>query len=84
MGCISWILFGAIAGWLASLIMGRNDQMGCMSNIFTGIVGAGVGGFVANLIGGQGVTGFNLPSFAVAVVGALILLGITGWWSRRR
>jgi uncharacterized membrane protein YeaQ/YmgE (transglycosylase-associated protein family) len=58
--------------------------MGCMANIFVGIVGAGLGGIVANLLGGHGVTGWNLPSFAVAVVGAMILLGLTGWWQRRR
>ena len=85
MGCISWIIFGAIAGWLASVIMRRNDQMGCLANIFVGIVGAGLGGFVANFLGADvGVLDFNLRSFAVAVFGAMILLGITGWWQRRR
>jgi uncharacterized membrane protein YeaQ/YmgE (transglycosylase-associated protein family) len=84
MGCVSWIIFGAIAGWLASLIMGRNKQMGCMANVFAGIVGAGLGGIVANLLGADAdVTGFNLTSFIVAVFGAMILLGLTGWWSRR-
>jgi uncharacterized membrane protein YeaQ/YmgE (transglycosylase-associated protein family) len=76
MGIISWIVLGGIAGWLASLITKRNDQMGCITNIIAGIVGAAVGGWVFSLFGGQGVTGFNLPSLGVAFVGAVIVLAI--------
>ena len=76
MGIISWIIFGAIAGWLASIIAGRNDQQGCLMNIVVGVVGAAIGGWIMSLVGGDGVTGFNLPSFAVAVVGAVLLLAI--------
>lgn len=83
MGFISWIIFGALAGWAASLLMGRGRQMGCLANVFVGIVGATLGGFLMNLIGRTGVTGFNWPSFGVAVLGAVILLGITGWWQQR-
>lgn len=84
MGTLSWILFGAVAGWAASLIMGRNRQMGCLANVFVGIAGAMLGGFLMNLIGREAVvTGFNWPSFGVAVLGAVILLGVTGWWQQR-
>ena len=76
MGIISWIIFGAIAGWLASIIVGRNDQQGCLMNIVVGVVGAAIGGWAMSLIGGEGVTGFNLASFVVAVVGAVLLLVI--------
>ena len=76
MGIISWIVLGGIAGWLASIITKRNDQMGCITNIIAGIVGAAVGGWVFSLFGGQGVTGFNLPSLGVAFVGAAIVLAI--------
>jgi uncharacterized membrane protein YeaQ/YmgE (transglycosylase-associated protein family) len=76
MGIISWIVLGGIAGWLASIITKRNDQMGCITNIIAGIVGAGVGGWVFSLFGGQGVTGFNLPSLLVAFVGAVIVLAV--------
>jgi uncharacterized membrane protein YeaQ/YmgE (transglycosylase-associated protein family) len=76
MGWISWIILGGIAGWLASIIMKRNDQMGCISNIVAGIVGAVVGGWVFSLFGGPTVTGLNLTSLLVAVVGAVIVLAI--------
>ncbi len=84
MGIISWIVLGGIAGWLASLIMKRNDQMGCIMNIIAGIVGAAVGGWVFSLFGGQGVTGFNLPSLLVAFVGAVIVLAIVNLIFRKK
>ena len=84
MGIISWIVLGAIAGWLASLIMKRNDQMGCIMNIIAGIVGAAVGGWEFSLFGGQGVTGFNLPSLLVAFVGAVIVLAIVNLIFRKK
>jgi uncharacterized membrane protein YeaQ/YmgE (transglycosylase-associated protein family) len=83
MGIISWIVLGGIAGWLASIITGRNDQMGCITNIIAGIVGAAVGGWVFSLFGGQGVTGFNLPSLLVAFVGAVIVLAVVNLIFRR-
>jgi uncharacterized membrane protein YeaQ/YmgE (transglycosylase-associated protein family) len=76
MGIISWIVLGGIAGWLASIVTKRNDRMGCITNIIAGIVGAAVGGWVFSLFGGQGVTGFNLPSLLVAFVGAVIVLAV--------
>jgi uncharacterized membrane protein YeaQ/YmgE (transglycosylase-associated protein family) len=76
MGIISWIVLGGLAGWLASIITKRNDQMGCLTNIIAGVVGAAVGGWVFSLFGGQGVTGFNLPSLLVAFVGAVIVLAV--------
>ena len=74
MNIISWIILGAIAGWLASMVTKRNDRMGCITNIIAGIVGAAVGGWIFSLFGGQGVTGFNLPSLLVAFIGAVIVL----------
>jgi len=76
MSIISWLLFGGIAGWLASLITNTDQQMGVMANIAVGIVGALLGGLIFNLLGGDGVTGFNLWSVIVAVIGAVILLAI--------
>jgi uncharacterized membrane protein YeaQ/YmgE (transglycosylase-associated protein family) len=79
MNFILWIIFGAIAGWIASIIMGRNAQMGAIANIVVGIVGALIGGFLMNnVFGAPGVTGFNLTSLVVAVVGAVILLFLVG------
>ena len=83
MGFVSWIVLGGIAGWLASIIMKRNDQMGCIMNIVAGIVGAFVGGWVFSLFGGQGVTGFNLQSLLVAFVGAVIVLAVVNLLFRR-
>jgi uncharacterized membrane protein YeaQ/YmgE (transglycosylase-associated protein family) len=77
-GLLSWIIVGAFAGWIASIITGRNAQMGAIANIVTGIVGAILGGFVLSLLGGHGVTGFNLYSVMVAIGGATLLLYIIG------
>ena len=76
MGILSWIVLGAIAGWLASIVTKRNDRMGCISNIIAGVVGAGVGGWIFNLFGASGVTGFNWTSLMVAFVGAVIVLAV--------
>ena len=79
MNFILWIIFGAIAGWIASIIMGRNAQMGALANIVVGIVGALIGGFLmSNVFGAPGVTGFNLMSLIVAILGAIILLFLVG------
>ncbi len=75
---ILWILLGALAGWLASIVMGRNAQMGALANIVIGVLGAFVGGFLMNTFGGSGVTGFNLYSIFVAVFGAVVLLLLLG------
>jgi uncharacterized membrane protein YeaQ/YmgE (transglycosylase-associated protein family) len=84
MGIISWIIFGALAGWVASMITGRNERQGCLMNIIVGIVGAAIGGWVMSFFGGADVTGFNLTSFLVAVLGAVILLVIVNLIFGRR
>jgi uncharacterized membrane protein YeaQ/YmgE (transglycosylase-associated protein family) len=76
MGILTWIIVGLIAGALAKLIMPGDDPGGFIVTIILGIVGAFVGGFVFNLLGGSGVTGFNIWSLIVATVGAIILLAI--------
>lgn len=76
MGIIAWIILGALAGWIASKIAGTDAEQGWLANIVVGIIGALIGGFVFDLLGGSGVTGFNLWSLLVAVLGALILLSI--------
>ena len=73
MSLFGWILFGLITGFVASRIVAREGQ-GCVLNVVLGIVGACVGGFIFNAIGGRGVTGFNLYSMFVAVVGAIVVL----------
>jgi uncharacterized membrane protein YeaQ/YmgE (transglycosylase-associated protein family) len=76
MGIIAWIVVGLIAGALAKLIMPGDDPGGIIVTILLGIVGAFVGGFVVNLLGGAGVSGFNIWSIVVATLGAIILLAI--------
>ena len=82
MGIIMWIIFGALVGWIASLLMGTNNQQGGFANIVIGIIGAVVGGFLAQLIGWGGISGFNLSSFLVALGGAVILIMIVKTFSR--
>ncbi len=74
MNIILWVVFGALAGWLASLIMGTDARQGWLTNIIVGIVGAFIGGFIMNALGYSGTTGFDLYSILVAVGGAVVLL----------
>ena len=76
MGILAWIVVGLIAGVLAKLIMPGDDPGGIIVTILIGIVGAFVGGFVVNLLGGAGVSGFNIWSILVATLGAIILLAV--------
>ncbi len=79
MGIIAWIIFGAIAGWLTSLLMGTNKSQGLVEDIVLGVIGAFVGGLIMSLFGRTGVTGFNIYSFAVAVIGAAVVV-----WAKRK
>lgn len=74
MSIIGWIIVGAIAGWIASIVTKNNRKMGAGSNILVGIIGGFIGGLAMNLLGGRGITGFNLWSLLVATGGAIILL----------
>lgn len=83
MGFIAWIILGALAGWIASMIMSTDAEQGGLMNIIVGIVGAVVGGFLMQLFGASGVSGFNLYSLAVAIGGAIVLLAIYRAFSHR-
>lgn len=74
MNIILWIVFGALAGWLASLIMGTDARQGWLLNVVLGVIGALVGGFIMNAFGAPGVTGFDIYSLLVAILGAVILI----------
>lgn len=74
MGIIAWVIFGALAGWIASIITGTNERFGALANIALGIVGAFIGGLIFNLFGASGVNDFNLYSMLVAVVGATLVI----------
>ena len=76
LGIIGWIVLEGLAGWVASMIAGTNARQGLLGNIIAGIIGGVVGGFVFGLFGIGGVDGFNIWSFLVALVGAIIVLFI--------
>lgn len=74
MGILLWILFGLIAGAIAKVLMPGEDPGGFIVTILIGIVGAVLGGWLGSVIFGVGISGFNLPSFLVAIGGAVLLL----------
>jgi uncharacterized membrane protein YeaQ/YmgE (transglycosylase-associated protein family) len=87
---LGWIIIGGLAGWLASVITGRNKRQGCITNVIVGIIGAALGGALFNLITGHGFTislaSINITSlwgFAIAVVGAVVLLAVVNLFTRR-
>lgn len=76
MDFIIWIIFGALVGWIASLIMKTDKQQGAILNIVIGIVGAVLGGWIMTFFNEGAVSGFNLYSFLVALLGAVVLIAI--------
>lgn len=83
MGILSWVLFGLLAGWVASLIVHDSRPRGCFTNMATGILGALLGGFIYQIITRKPWTfEFNFASFGVAVLGAIALILIISLASR--
>ena len=74
MNFLVWIIFGAIAGWIASIVMGRNKQMGAIANVVVGIVGSSLGFWLAGVLGLS--TGGPIVGWVVAVLGAALLIFI--------
>jgi uncharacterized membrane protein YeaQ/YmgE (transglycosylase-associated protein family) len=83
MSIVAWIVLGLVSGFLASSLVNRHGE-GAVVDIVLGVVGAVVGGFVFNALGSIGVTGFNIWSLFVAVVGALLVLIAYHAIARRR
>lgn len=83
MSIIIWIIVGALAGWIASMIMKTDAQMGALANIVVGIIGAFIGGWVVSLFGVSVAEGaLNVPSILTAILGAVILLAILKMFRR--
>ena len=74
MGILLWIIFGALAGWIASMIMKTDASQNTLMDIIMGVVGAIVGGFIMEFLGQSGVNGFNIYSLVVAVLGARVVI----------
>ncbi len=74
MGILSWLVVGAIAGWLAGLLVKGDERFGVIGHIVLGIVGALVGGFIAGILtgGNDYVSGINITTIVVATIGAVI------------
>jgi uncharacterized membrane protein YeaQ/YmgE (transglycosylase-associated protein family) len=83
MSLLAWIVVGLIAGWIGSMIVNRRGE-GLLLDLVLGVVGAFVGGFIFNMVGHSGVTGINLYSIFVAVVGAVVVLFLYHALFRRR
>jgi uncharacterized membrane protein YeaQ/YmgE (transglycosylase-associated protein family) len=83
---ILWLLFGALVGWLASMVMGTDAQQGAILNIVVGIVGAFLGGLIFSMLGIGGANinqgDFSLSALLVSFVGAIVLLGIVNLFRR--
>jgi uncharacterized membrane protein YeaQ/YmgE (transglycosylase-associated protein family) len=76
MGIISWLVLGLVAGLIAGYLM-KGGGYGLIGDIILGILGAVVGGFLSSMLLGLDVSGFNITSIVIAVVGACILIGIS-------
>jgi len=76
MSIILFVIMGALAGWIASMIAGTNAEQGVLGNIIVGVLGAFLGGMIANALFGQGLSGFDLRSFLIALAGSTVLLFI--------
>lgn len=76
MGIILWIILGGVVGWVASMIMHTDAEQGPVLNIVVGIIGAVIGGWLMSWFGNSSITGFNIYSFLVALLGAVVLLGV--------
>lgn len=80
---VIWLIFGALAGWVASIIMGAKDQQGVVANIGIGLIGALIGGWTMHTLGGRGESSFNLISFLFAVLGSILLLSVFRFLKRK-
>jgi uncharacterized membrane protein YeaQ/YmgE (transglycosylase-associated protein family) len=86
MNFIIWLVMGGVIGWLASIMMKTNGQQGILLNVVVGIVGAMIGGWLLSPLMGVGTINqdnFSLPSLAVSLVGALILLAVVNLIRRK-
>lgn len=82
MNFLVWIVFGLIVGSIANMIDPRPSRYGILGSIVLGIIGALVGGWLGSALFGVGITGFDLSSFIVAILGSLLLLWVGRMFTR--
>lgn len=75
---VLWVLFGALIGWITSLLIKRDVEMATLTNVIIGMAGAVIGGFLMGLSGAPGMSGVDIASLVVAVIGAFMLLFAVG------
>ncbi|MCA9301252.1 GlsB/YeaQ/YmgE family stress response membrane protein [Candidatus Nomurabacteria bacterium] len=78
MGILAWIVLGALAGWITSILLKTNSQQGAIGNIIMGIVGALIGGYLGSAFFDLDITGINLTSIILAIGGSLIFALLIG------
>ena len=82
MWIILWLLFGALVGWIASIITKNNSRMGAGANILIGLLGSLVGGFIAHFLGFGAIAQFTLPGILFSLGGAVLILLIVNMFTR--
>lgn len=81
MSWLGWIVLGALSGWIAKAIM--KEEGGLLKNIILGVIGAVVGGGIVQMLGGSDVNGFNIYSFVVAVLGAMLVIYVVRLFTKK-
>ncbi|MDI6816643.1 MAG: GlsB/YeaQ/YmgE family stress response membrane protein [Actinomycetota bacterium] len=79
MGVLAWIILGLVAGTIARLLVPGKQPGGCVTTIALGVVGALIGGYIGNVLSGEGISGINIWSIFLAIVGSVILIFV---WAR--
>jgi uncharacterized membrane protein YeaQ/YmgE (transglycosylase-associated protein family) len=79
-----WIVFGALVGWIASILTHNNSRMGLLANIVVGLVGSVIGGWVASLLTLGSIYEFSFWGFCIAILGAVILLSVINLFNPKR
>lgn len=77
---VAWLVFGGLAGWIASIVVGKDSQLGVVGNIIVGIIGAFIGGWLFP----NDADTFDFGSFVAAVIGAILLLLVVSFFTRNR
>ena len=77
-----WILFGALIGWVASVLTHDNGRMGILANIVIGLIGSVIGGLISEAAGWGGINAWSWPGFLFSILGAVILLSLINLFNR--